>query len=31
VLTKTPLMTDAGPVPPYVPVKPATPSAPLQN
>jgi hypothetical protein len=31
VATKTPLMTDAGPVAPYVPVKPATPAAPLQN
>jgi hypothetical protein len=31
VVTKTPLMTDAGPVAPYVPVKPATPATPLQN
>jgi hypothetical protein len=32
VVTKTPLMTDAGPVTPFVPVAPATaPAAPLQN
>jgi hypothetical protein len=32
VVTKTsPLMTDAGPVAPYVPVNPVTPAAPLQN
>jgi hypothetical protein len=29
--TKTPLMTDAGPVAPFVPVKPASPAASLQN
>jgi hypothetical protein len=32
VVTKTPLMTDAGPVTPFVPVAPAAePAAPLQN
>lgn len=31
VIGKTPLMTDAGPVAPFVPVNPATPAAPLQN
>jgi hypothetical protein len=32
VATKSPLMTDAGPVAPFVPVKPpASPAAPLQN
>jgi hypothetical protein len=31
VITKTPLMTDAGPVAPFVPVNPSTPPAPLQN
>jgi pimeloyl-ACP methyl ester carboxylesterase len=29
--TKTPLMTDAGPVTPFVPTGPATPAGPLQN
>src|SRR4051794_18981784 len=31
VVTKSPLMTDAGPVAPYVPLKPANSAAPLQN